>query len=92
MNIDTDPALGATSNTAVEADSAAPAAEHMPAQQIANPGLDIATLLDLLQRWELWGTEVRRRVYDLPPDLRFELGELRRENAQLRTDDPGGSE
>jgi hypothetical protein len=37
---------------------------------------ELAAALDELARWRLLGAELRRRVYDIPPDLRFELREL----------------
>jgi hypothetical protein len=31
---------------------------------------------DLLHRWQMLGSEFKRLVYDMPPDLHFELSEL----------------
>lgn len=33
----------------------------------------------LLERWHALGSEFKRRVYDIPSDLRFELVELLRD-------------
>jgi hypothetical protein len=51
----------------------------------AVPEANIGTVLDrqsdLLARWQELGQELRRRSYDLPLDLRFELTELIRETS-----------
>jgi hypothetical protein len=92
--------LNATSNTGSETETLVSADEHMSDQHVDDipwpPASDdprIADLvalldrqIDLLQRWELWGAEIRRRVCGVPTDLRFELSELSLENAQLRAD------
>jgi hypothetical protein len=49
----------------------------------AEPEIDLDAVLgrqsDLLARWKILGEELRRRTYDLPADIRFEIAELIRE-------------
>ena len=51
--------------------------------EAVEPQIDFEELADaqeiLLERWQALGEELRRRSYDIPFDLRFELDELLRE-------------
>jgi hypothetical protein len=55
--------------------------------EVVEPQTDFEALADeqgiLLEKWLAFGEEVRRRVDNLPPDLRFELCELLRETRSL---------
>jgi hypothetical protein len=55
--------------------------------EVGKPQTDFEALADeqgiLLEKWLAFGEEVRRRVDNLPPDLRFELCELLRETRSL---------
>jgi hypothetical protein len=50
------------------------------------PQIDFEALADaqqiILERWQALGQELRRRSYDLPWDIRFEIDELIRETRE----------
>jgi len=56
-------------------------------EPLAEPVVDLKDIAEwqelLLWQWKEFGAEVRRRVPELPPDLRYELCELLRASADI---------